>query len=159
VLNVLMALGMVEGEPTALAHPITADRSVWVRSRAGGLLRFHISPGQLVHKGDAVATVDNLFVHKSVTFKAPVTGVVIGLRTLPAVKPGDPICNIAIPEQSLSKVREAVDSDSGSLHHRVQTSRTSSVEVSEPPSQRGAYADIDDSYASEPSPDTPGEYE
>ncbi len=37
---------------------------------------------------------------------SPVSGIILSLVTMPAVKPGEPICHIAIPDQNLKNLEE-----------------------------------------------------
>jgi hypothetical protein len=65
VKNVLIRLGMVEGEPRVPVYQTVVRRTVWVRSVSGGLLHFHIRPGDLVEEGAALATCDAFFRQES----------------------------------------------------------------------------------------------
>jgi len=56
VRNILIELGMLEGE---MVHPpflSMVRKTTWVRAEVGGFLRFHVSPGDIVHKGQPVAS-------------------------------------------------------------------------------------------------------
>ena len=120
VLNVLRHLGMMEGDLEEPAYQTTAKRSVWVRSPGGGLLRFHVSPGEVIDAGQHLATIDNFFAEDSEAVVAPCDGVVIGMPTMPAVKPGDPVCNIAQPETSVEEIRAQIAANPGTLHRKFQ---------------------------------------
>ena len=40
---------------------------------------------------------------------SPVDGVVLGITTIPLVKPGEPICHVAVPTRRLSTLRKAAE--------------------------------------------------
>ena len=63
-------------------------------ANGGGFLQFHVAPGEVVVREQAIATNTNLLgVERSVLY-APFDGVVIGMTTLPAVTPGEPVCHL-----------------------------------------------------------------
>ena len=96
--NVLCELGMVDGEVGEPDYQIVVEQSKWLRAEMGGFLQFHISPGDMVEKGQALTTHTTLLGHERSVLTAPFDGVVIGMTTLPAVSPGEPICHIgALP--------------------------------------------------------------
>jgi uncharacterized protein len=128
VINVLKHLEMVEGEPTRPAYQTTVDKSQWVRAHIGGMLRFHVGPGDVVDKGDALVSVDNFLARKSESINAPVAGIVLGMPTMPAVKPGDPICHIAVPSRPLADIRDDIRRSPGTLHRRVQAAQAALVD-------------------------------
>lgn len=127
VRNVLAYLGMCAGDLVIPGYQSTVSKTEWLRSSSGGLLRFHVSPGEVVDKGTPVATVDNLFEATSVLLRAPRSGVLIGMRTLPAVRTGDPVCHIAVPTRSPGSVRTEVESARGTLHRRIQAEQADDI--------------------------------
>lgn len=94
ILNVLKRLEMVEGEPEFPKKQTLIRRAKWVRAQRGGLIQLHVAPGDVVAKGDPIATNCDLLNNQQNTVFAPFGGVVIGCSTLPAVRPGEPIVNI-----------------------------------------------------------------
>jgi predicted deacylase len=96
VVAVLGALNMVDTAPRRPEYQEVIRKSKWVRASRGGFLRFHVSPGVLVRKGDPVATSTSLTGAEHSVITSPHEGVVIGMTTLPAVAPGEPICNIGL---------------------------------------------------------------
>ena len=129
VKNVLRRLGMLSGRVKRPAYQTVVKRSQWVRAQAGGLLRFHVAPGELVDAGDAIATCDSFFRADSPTLRAPVAGIVLGMTTLPVVRPGEPICHIGIPRLALSEIRERIARSPDTLHRRLQAELASEVHV------------------------------
>lgn len=98
VRNVLMALGMMEGRLVRPAQSILVRRRVWLRAAEAGLLHMHVTPGQHIEPGDAIASNMSLLGKRRSVLRAQVRGIIMGLTTRPSVKPGDPICHIAILE-------------------------------------------------------------
>ncbi len=94
IVNVLRELEMLEGEPQITEHQLALTKTKWLRAERGGFLQFHVKPGDGVEPGQAIATNTNwLGVEKSVLY-SPFAGVVLGMTTLPAVTPGEPICHL-----------------------------------------------------------------
>ncbi len=94
IVNVLRELEMLEGTPEITEHQLVLTKTKWLRAERGGFLQFHVKPGDGVEQGQAIATNTNLLgVEKSVLY-SPYAGVVLGMTTLPAVTPGEPICHL-----------------------------------------------------------------
>ena len=136
VLNVLSHLGMVNTRPARPAYQTTVERSHWVRSQWGGLLRFHVAPGSLVDEGMALATCDGFFRDESPSVRSPVSGIVLGMTTLPVIRPGEPVCNIGIPNRPLDEIRRQLARTPHTLHRRVQDALEGDVHVVDPPGRR-----------------------
>ena len=128
--NVLRALGMRGGKVVRPAWQTLAARSRWVRSPRGGILRFHVAPGDLVERGEPIASCDDLFGRESVEIPAPVDGVLIGMTTLPAVKPGEPVGHVAVPDRPLAAIRREVRAAPRALHRRARAQLAAGVAVS-----------------------------
>jgi uncharacterized protein len=95
VKNVLRALEMLGGEPDRPSYQVSVKKSQWIRAEFGGFLDFHVGPGDIVEKGQALATNTNLLGRERNTLYSPFNGVVIGMTTLPAISPGKPVCHIS----------------------------------------------------------------
>ena len=131
--NVLIELGMAEGQQEKPAYQARINRSTWMRSDAGGMLRFHASPGDVVVKGQPVASCSTLLGAELDVIEAPEDGIIMGLTTLPSVKPGDPVCHLAIPQRGIAPIQERLRKLSDeSLHERLRDDLASSVAVEEP---------------------------
>ena len=94
VKNVLRELGMLGCELEAPEFQIEIKKSRWMRAEKGGFLQFHIAPGDIVEKGQSLATNTTLLGHERSALVAPFDAVVIGMTTLPAISPGEPVCNL-----------------------------------------------------------------
>lgn len=129
VMNVLKVLGMIEGTPIKPAYQTIIKKTVWERSDKGGLLKFYVKPGDLVKKGQRLVTCHKLFSKEYEPITASVDGVVLGMTTLPAVKPGEPICHIAITETPLSQIAKKLQESSLTLHRQIEQDLATSFKV------------------------------
>ena len=130
--NVLIDLGMAEGERIQPAFHAIVDKTTWLRADTGGLLEFHASPGQIVDKGQPLATCTDIFGRPRTSIESPEDAILMGMTTLPSVAPGSPICHLAIPREGIASIRRALDKGEEGLHDRVRDDLASSVTVSEP---------------------------
>lgn len=132
--NCLMYLGMIDGEPAEPLHRVETDATQWIRAKSGGFLDFHVSPGQIVAKGDAIATNSSLVGEELGRVLAPRDGIVLGMTTLPSVGPGDPVCHLAFARKgALRKLERAVEQlDGESLHERAKDDLARSMDLVEP---------------------------
>jgi predicted deacylase len=121
VRNVLMKLGVIDG--VALKPPyqtkITSTR--WLRAQLGGILRFHVVPGQVVRKGQAIASNFTLLGRQKNTLTAPTDGIVLGMITLPTVKPGEPICHLGRTQINLRKIEAALAGSAKGVKTAIRT--------------------------------------
>lgn len=92
--NVLRCLNMIEGQIESPDYQVVITSSKWVRAEKGGFLQFHVQPGNVVEKGQPLATNNDLLGHELGVLTAPYDSVVIGMTTLPAVSPGEPVCHL-----------------------------------------------------------------
>lgn len=94
VRNILSELKMLDVEEHSPDYQIIIQKSKWIRAEHGGFLQFHVQPGEVISKGQAIATNTTLLGHERNTQVAPFDAIVIGMTTLPSVSPGEPICNL-----------------------------------------------------------------
>lgn len=106
--NVLGALGMVDGPVLPPPYQTIVRKTRWLRAQAGGLLRFHVAPGDIVDAGQPISTSFSVFGETQNVLHAPQDGIVLGMTTMPAVKPGEPICHLASPDQPIRELRSAL---------------------------------------------------
>lgn len=110
--NCLAHLEMIPDEREPGPDPWVVKSTHWVRAGAGGFLQFHVSPGEFVEKDQVIATNAGLLGREQEQILSPRTGVVIGMTTMPAVSPGDPIAHIAqVPKRAMAKREKALDLD------------------------------------------------
>ena len=131
--NVLADLGMIDQPIVKPAYQTRIDKSVWVRANLGGILRFHVGPGEVVAEGQPIATNASVIGRERDVLLAPSAGVVLGMTTLPTVKPGEPVCHLAVPKAAvLRKIAKTVDGmKSASLGQRVRDDLATNIAVSE----------------------------
>lgn len=134
VRSCLKHLGMIEGEPERPPYCMEVSRTHWMRARHGGLLRFHVGAGDIVRKGDPVATNTSLTGREFNVMEAPRDAVVLGMTTLPAVAPGDPVFHLAYPSAEALEAARRVRSSMGedALHQRARMDLASNVLITPP---------------------------
>jgi predicted deacylase len=94
VRNVLIELGLLDGQPVRPARQTLIARTKWIRADTGGFLQFHARPGEFVESGQPLATNTSLLGEARSVLTAPFNAVVLGMTTLPAVSPGEPVCHL-----------------------------------------------------------------
>lgn len=130
--NLLIGLEMITGEAHEPAYTVVADETKWIRARSGGFLQFHVHPGDLLKKGDPIATNTTLVGREQSVLVAPKDAIVLGIATMPAVSPGDPVCNLAFPgAAALGDAERAIEALPGdSLLSRVYDDLATNIQVS-----------------------------
>jgi len=106
VLNVLRELQMVEGEVTPPSFRVIVKASDWVRAERGGILDLLVRPGDLVYQEDEIGSIRNPFGRDLAAVRTPMTGLVIGISTMPLVNPGDGVAHIAKLDKTLPMVEK-----------------------------------------------------
>jgi len=133
--NTLIHLGMVEGEPIEPPYRSRVRRTIWVRASHGGMLRFHTGPGDVVDDGQPLATNTDLLGRELDVIESPAAGVVLGMTTMPAVAPGDPVAHLAIPDEGVEAIRASLKQSelkpSSAHHEMVRDHLSTSVVVDE----------------------------
>lgn len=94
VFNVLKELGMMAGQPDVPETQATIRETKWIRAERGGFMSMHVAPGDSILEGQAIATNSNLLAEDQNRLEAPFSGIIIGMTTLPAVQPGEPVVHI-----------------------------------------------------------------
>ena len=127
VKNVLRELKMLDDAPETPDYQVIVDKSKWIRAEYGGFLEFHVHPGEIIEEGQPLSTNTNLLGRDRRTVYAPYNGVVIGMTTVPAISPGDPICNLGmLPEKfKPSELRKLRICESGLEERMVEELSTS----------------------------------
>ena len=133
--NVLRTLEMLDGETLEPGFQVVVKQSKWIRAEKGGFLRFHVGPGDIVDKGQPLTTNTTILGQERSVLHAPFDAVVIGMTTLPAISPGEPVCNLGrLPKgASTSKLRQLRAAEASGLEERVSEDLAANVLVVEPP--------------------------
>ncbi len=114
--NVLAELGMTDAKAEPPPHQLIVKETAWIRAEAEGFLQFHVAPGDTVAEDEALATNSTLLGTEKEIIRSSVQGVLLGMTTMPAVSPGDPVAHIGVPatdhqHQKLEKSIDKLDDD------------------------------------------------
>ncbi|MCA9076608.1 MAG: succinylglutamate desuccinylase/aspartoacylase family protein [Planctomycetaceae bacterium] len=138
VRNVLRALGMLAGEIEKPNYQVIIQKTKWIRAERGGFLQFHVAPGDIVKARQPLATNTNLLGHERSMLRAPFDGVVVGMTTLPAVSPGEPVCHLGkLPADTKAETLRRLRTEESGLEGRVVEDLASNVMVVEQSGQVG----------------------
>lgn len=128
--NVLIRFGMLEGKAVEPPYQALIRKTTWVRAAVGGILKFHVSPGQFVEDGQPIATNYSILGQEQNVLHSKHDGIVIGMTTMPAIKPGEPICHIGlVPKRSLVRFRKKLEQGPRDPHLRVEQELATNVDV------------------------------
>jgi hypothetical protein len=106
----------------------------WVRAERGGFLQFHARPGDIVEKGQPLATNTTLLGRERRVLEAPFNAVAMGMTTLPAISPGEPVCNLGkLPKETNPAALRRLRSEEAGLQERVVEDLSSNILVIERP--------------------------
>ncbi len=120
--------------PETAPHQMIVQGSSWVRAGSGGFLTFHVGPGETVQKDQPLATNTGLLGKEYETIVSPHHGIVLGMTTMPAVSPGDPILHIALPDtrKQFRSLEKSVDRiEDNTLENQVRDHLATSITVVE----------------------------
>lgn len=128
--NVLAHFGMLNVAREEPPFQVTIRKTSWLRASVGGILKFHVAPGAFVEEGQAISTNYSLLGKEQQTLVAPFHGVVLGMATMPAVKPGEPICHLAVlSKRQVDQFRKSLLSPASGPHQRAQRHLATNMDV------------------------------
>lgn len=138
--NVLQHLGMIDEPAEVAPAQVEIHKTKWVRAEVGGLLRFHFAPGDVVEGGQPLATNESVFGKARTTLIAPADAVVLSMTTHPAVKPGEPVCQLGLLSAAeLKRFRKSTQEGAAEgLFQRARRDLSTSIVVSPLPSRKAA---------------------
>jgi len=87
--NVMKVLKMIEGTPEGLPSRYMIVEGFWQHASTGGFLRPQVKLGERIKKGTLIGSVIDLHGNTLEEMKAPFDGLIMGMRTLPKINPGD----------------------------------------------------------------------
>lgn len=90
VRNIMRQLGMVEGD-SELRTGYTAVSGTFARSADGGFFLGHAAPGEQCKEGDLIGTITDHYGTVLEEVRAPWDGIVLWVRRLRTVRPGDEV--------------------------------------------------------------------
>lgn len=132
VTGALNGLGMIDKPGRTPIYQAIVKRSTWVRAELGGLLDYHVAPGDIILRGQPIATSMTLLGEEQHVLAAPFGGVVIGMTTLPAVMPGDPVIHLGQIAGGFRRVKKAMEEASQrTLHERLRSDLQTNVVIVE----------------------------
>ena len=111
--NTLIHLGMMEGERVEPPYQAVIRKSIWLRATVGGILKFHVTAGDFVEKDQPIATNYSILGQEQNTLVCPQDGIILGIATLPAVKPGEPVVHVAFPNKRITELRRKLKNAHG----------------------------------------------
>ncbi len=129
ILNCLAYLGMIERPIEPPPYQAIIRKTLWMRATTGGILKFHVVPGDFVEEGQAIATNYSIFGKEQNVLVSASSGIVLGMTTMPAVKPGEPICHLAqVSAAQLRRFRKRLQAAPLGLHQTAQRHLATSVQ-------------------------------
>ena len=132
--NVLRSLGMLAGKAKSPAYQLVIEKSKWVRADRGGFMKFHVKPGDIIEKDQPLATNTTLLGSERSVLYAPFDAVVIGMTSLPAISPGEPLCNLGkLPKGEQPGHLRQLRAESAGLEQRLAEELAANVLVVESP--------------------------
>jgi predicted deacylase len=134
VLNVLKHFGMIGGEPEQPTAQWLVKNTTWIRADRGGVLNYHIVPGDMVRKGQLLATILDVFGGEQTQIVAPRKGVVLGLSTMPVVRPGDAVFHLGLAPKTivLNRLADEQSPSDERVIRRVRRQLATNIVVSKP---------------------------
>lgn len=133
VKNVLRQLKMLDSQVESPEYQIVIQKSKWIRAERGGFLHFHVKPGDIIEKDQPLTTSSTLLGREQSTLHAPFNAVVLGMTSLPAISPGEPICNLGrLPRGYKPSELRRLRSEENGLEQRVVEDLAANLLVVEP---------------------------
>lgn len=138
VKNVLRELGMLDQELDRPDYQVVIEKTKWVRADRGGFLQFHAQPGEIVEKNQPLAKNTTLLGRDQNVLVAPFNGIILGMTTLPAVSPGEPVFHVGqLPKKTKpTALRRQRRKDDG-FEERVLDDLASNVMLFDPQESSG----------------------
>ncbi|MDX1765057.1 MAG: succinylglutamate desuccinylase/aspartoacylase family protein, partial [bacterium] len=131
--NVLRSLDMLNSPAESPDYQVVIKISKWIRAERGGFMQFHIKPGDIIEKDQPLATSTTLLGRERDTLRAPFDAVVIGMTSLPAISPGEPVCNLGkLPKGRKPSELQRLRFEEAGLEQRVSEDLASNILVVEP---------------------------
>lgn len=130
--NVLNALEMCKAKPVLPPYQAHIRKTYWLRATVGGILKFHVSPGDFVEANQPIVTNYSILGVEQNSITCPSAGIVLGMTTMPAVKPGEPICHVArLTQPQLNRYRKKLLAAHQDPHAQAQIDLATSMDVVE----------------------------
>ena len=128
--NVLIELDMLDGQLQKPPYQAQIRKMIWVRAISGGILKFHVGPGDFVVQDQPIATNYSIFGLEQNILYSPASGIVLSTITMPGVKPGEPVCNIAVLSmRQLDIYRKKLSATNDPLYRQVRLDLATNLDV------------------------------
>lgn len=103
-LSIMERIGMIKptkrSQQNAAKENYIAKSSHWIRAPRSGVVSSKKKVGDLIEKGDVIATISDLFGREEIVVSSYAKGILIGASRLPLVNQGDAMFHIALFEDS-----------------------------------------------------------
>ncbi|GAB7257238.1 succinylglutamate desuccinylase/aspartoacylase family protein [Polaribacter sp. OB-PA-B3] len=96
--NVLIHLGLIEGEITVRETPIYVKKAKWLRASHSGMFKVRVANGSYVQKKDVLGVIQDPFGDFKKKVYAPFNGHVFCTNKTPIVNKGEALFHISIEE-------------------------------------------------------------
>ncbi len=96
--NVLIRLGLIEGELTVKETPIFIHKAKWLRASHSGMFKITATNGTLVKKKDVLGIIQDPFGDFKKKIYAPFDGYIFCINKTPIVNKGEALFHISIEE-------------------------------------------------------------
>ncbi len=95
--NLMIHLGMIDGELTSTRNCVELDEIFEVRSERGGICNYLVKPGEAVEKGHPIARIMNLFGDVVDEVRSPLKGHIVTCTCWGTINQGERLVRIGRP--------------------------------------------------------------
>lgn len=128
--NILSEFEMIDADHVKPPFMAKIRKTQWMRATVGGILKFHVSPGDFVENEQPIVTNYSIMGVEQNVLLSPSSGIIMGMTTMPAVKPGEPICNIAsLTSKQMKVYRSKLENAKSNQHAQAQNDLATSMDV------------------------------
>lgn len=99
--NVLIHLGLIEGEINVKATPIFVNKAKWLRASDSGMFKSAIANGSFVKKREVLGVIQDPFGNFKKKIYAPSNGHVFCINKTPIVNKGDALFHLSIEKDTV----------------------------------------------------------
>lgn len=96
--NVLIHLGLIDGEISVRASPILVKKSKWLRASDSGMFKISIANGSYVKKREVLGVIQDPFGEFKKKIYSPFNGHIFCVNKTPIVNKGDALFHLSIEE-------------------------------------------------------------
>lgn len=96
--NILIRLGLIEGEITVRATPVFVNKAKWLRASDSGMFKIRVSNGSFVKKKEVLGVIQDPFGEFKKKVYAPFNCHVFCINKTPIVNKGDALFHVSVEE-------------------------------------------------------------